>query len=419
MSEILTDMAIRNAKPPNKPYKLFDGGGLYLLVTPKGGGGKWWRYKYRFGGKEKLISFGTYPEITLAQAREKKREARKAIQAGIDPAAARKAAKVSQSDDGNFEPIAREWHEKFSPTWAPSHSDKILGRFVRHIFPWIGARPINEITAPELLKVMRRIEAGGSLDTAHRALQNCGQIFRYAVATGRTERDPSGDLRGALPPVTKKHFAAIINPEEVGLLLRTISEYKGLFAAKAALKLAPLVFLRPGKELRLALWSEIDFERAEWRLPIERMKRRQTQKEARRGEIGHIVPLACQAIEILRELRQLTGNGKYLFPGLRGKDVPMSNATLTNALRRMGYSGEEMQVHGFRHMASTLLHELGFSTQVIEKQLDHDDANRVRAVYNHAEYLPERRKMMQVWADYLDQMAAGKANKIIPLRKAR
>lgn len=418
MPEALTDLAIRNAKPKEKPYKLFDGGGLFLLVTPKSGGGKWWRFKYRFAGKEKLLSFGTYPETTLAEAREKKREARKAIKAGIDPGATRKATKISQSGEGNFEPITREWHEKFSPTWAASHSAKILGRFVRHVFPWIGARPINEITAPELLAVMRRIEAGGSLDTAHRALQNCGQVFRYAVATGRAERDPSGDLRGALPPVTKKHFAAITDPREVGLLLRAISEYQGLFTTKAALRLAPLVFLRPGQELRLALWSEIDFERAEWRLPIERMKRRQTQKEARRGEIGHIVPLARQAIEILRELHQLTGNGKYLFPGLRGKDVPMSNATLTNALRRMGYSGEEMQMHGFRHMASTLLHELGFSSQVIEKQIDHNDANQIRAVYNHAEYLPERRKMMQAWADYLDQLAAGKANKVVPLRQA-
>jgi len=416
MPETLTDVAIRNAKPQDKPYKLFDGSGLFLLVTPNGG--KWWRYKYRFGGKEKLISFGTYPEITLAQAREKKREARKAILAGIDPAAARKAARASQSEDGNFEPIAREWHEKFSPTWAQSHSAKILGRFVRHIFPWIGAKPINEITAPELLAVMRRIETGGSLDTAHRALQNCGQVFRYAVATGRAERDPSGDLRGALPPAQKKHFAAITDPAEVGLLLKATAEYQGLFTTRTALRLAPLVFLRPGKELRLALWSEIDFEQAEWRLPLERMKRRQTIKEARRGEVGHVVPLARQALDILRELHQMTGTGKYLFPGLRGKNAPMSNATLTNALRRMGYPGDVMQVHGFRHMASTLLHELGFPTQVIEKQLDHDDANRVRAIYNHAEYLPERRKMMQAWADYLDNLAAGKANKVVPLRKA-
>jgi len=416
MAEHLTDLAIRNAKPKDKTYKLTDGNGLFLLVTPTGG--KWWRYKYCFERKEKLLSFGIYPETTLAEAREKKREARKAVKAGIDPAAVRKAAKASQNGEENFENIAREWHGKFSPTWAKSHSEKIIGRFVNHVFPWIGAKPVKEITPPELLAVMRRIESGGSLDTAHRALQNCGQVFRYAVATGRAERDPSADLRGALPPVCKKHFAAITNPAKIGLLLKAISEYKGLFTTKAALKLAPLVFLRPGHELRLAEWSEINFDRAEWRLPIERMKRRQTIKDARRGEVGHIVPLAKQAIEILKELHQATGNKRFIFTGRLWKDRPISEGTLTKALREMGYPGDEMQMHGFRHMASTLMHELGFPSQIIEKQIDHGDKNRIRAVYNHAEYLPERRKIMQEWADYLDRLAAGEENKIVPIRSA-
>lgn len=412
----LTDTAVRGAKAADKPLRLFDGGGLYLEVAPSGG--KWWRFKYRWDGKEKRLSLGVYPAVSLKEARARRDEIKKSLNSGIDPSVTRKTAKATRGGDGCFEQVAREWHAKFSHTWAASHAVKILGRFVKHVFPWIGARPVGEITAPELLAVMRRIESGGSLDTAHRALQNCGQVFRYAVATGRTERDPSGDLRGALPPARKRHFATITDPEQVGLLLKSISEYHGIFTTKAALRLAPMLFTRPS-ELRMAVWSEFDLSRAEWRIPIERMKRRQTEKDAKPGEVGHIVPLPRQAVEILRELHQLTGDGRYLFPGLRGKGKPISDATMTNALRRMGYSGEEMQIHGFRHMASTLLHELGFPSHVIEKQLAHADSNRIRAVYNHAEYLPERRKMMQSWADYLDQLAAGREEKIVPIRSAR
>ena len=420
MATTLTDAALRNAKPKEKPYKLFDGGGLFLLITPSkkgelppGVGGKWWRFKYRFGGKEKLLSFGTYPEISLSSAREKREAARKQIAEGIDPGEERKAAKVTDSGAGCFEAVAREWHGKFSATWSDTHRVKLLRRLELYVFPWLGPRSVGAIMAPELLAVIRRIEATGHLETAHRALNVCGQVLRYAVQTGRAERNCATDLVGAIPPPSKKHMASITDPAKVGQLLRAIQSYSGAYVTRCALQLAPLFFLRPG-ELRKAEWSEFDLDQAEWRIKIARMKRRQQEKDARQGEVAHIVPLPRQALEILRDLQQLTGNGRYLFPGLRSKDRPISDATLTNALRRMGYTGEEMTVHGFRHMASTLLHEHGFPSHLIEKQLSHADRNRIRAVYNYAEYLPERRKMMQAWADYLEALQAGA--KIIPLR---
>lgn len=411
----LSDLQIRQAKPKEKPYKLFDGGGLFLEVSTSGG--KLWRFKYRFGGLEKKLSLGAFPAVSLADARQKRDNVKIMMAKGIDPTAARKIEKITQSGEGTFEAVAREWHSKYSPRWAASHAVKILRRLELEVFPWLGGRAVGEITAPELLMVLRRVEERGHIETAKRTLQNCGQVFRYAVATGRAARDPSGDLRGAIPPPSSKHMAAITDPEQVGELLRAIQEYKGAFTTNCALRLAPLVFLRPG-ELRKAEWSEFDLERAEWRIPIERMKRRRVEKETRKGEL-HIVPLSMQAVAILQNLYPFTGRGKYLFPGLRSKDRPMSDATLTNALRRMGYTGEEMTVHGFRHMASTLLHEEGFPSHLIEKQLSHGDRNRIRAVYNHAEYLPERRKMMQAWADYLDQLAAGEKNKIIPLQAGK
>lgn len=409
----LTDLAIRNAKPGEKPRRLSDAGGLFWEVHP--GGSKYWRLAYRFGGKQKTLALGVYPAVSLSAAREKRERAKKNLADGVDPSLMRKMIKAGVTGAASFETVAREWHGKFSPGWAASHANKIIGRFELHVFPWIGARPVGEISAPELLTMLRRIEAGGKLETAHRALQNCGQVFRYAVATGRADRDPSGDLRGAMAPPTKKHFATITDPSGVGSLLRAIDSYSGAFIVRCGLRLAPLVFTRPG-ELRMAQWSEFDLEGAEWRIPVERMKRGTREKIARKGEVGHIVPLSRQAVAVLRELHQLTGKGRFLFPGLRSKDRPISDATLTNALRRMGYSGDEMTVHGFRHMASTMLHEHGFPSHVIEKQLSHGDRNRIRAVYNHAEYLPERRKMMQAWADYLDQLKSGA--KIIPFRAA-
>ena len=406
----LTDVAIRSAKPQTKPFKLFDRGGLHLIVTPTGS--KWWRWKYRFGGKEKGLSFGVYPDVSLKAARDKRDDARERLAAGIDPGEARKAEKIAQAGAESFEAVAREWHAKFSPGWVASHGDRILRRLEKDLFPWLGKRAIAEIKAPELLAVLRRIESRGAQETAHRAMQNCGQVFRYAVATGRAERDPTGDLRGALPPPKEKHHASIIEPKRIGALLRAIDAYEGYFVTKCALRLAPLVFVRPG-ELRKARWPEIDLEKAEWRIPGERMKMREQ----------HIVPLSVQAVDILRELEPLTNRGitakpdapRYVFPGGRSRERPMSENAILAALRRMGYPKEEMTGHGFRSMASTLLHEQGWNHQAIERQLAHAERNAVSAAYNFAEHLPERRKMMQAWADYLDALKAGA--EVIPLFK--
>lgn len=386
----LTDTAIRNAKPATKPVKLADEKGLFLLVTPRGG--KWWRHKYRFAGKEKLLSFGTYPDIGLKEARQRRDDARKLLAAGVDPGEHRKAHKASRSSSAvnSFEVVAREWFGKYAPTWAATHGDKIIRRLERDIFPWLGARPIADITAPELLTVLRRVEERGAIETSHRAMQNCGQIFRYAIATGRAERDPSADLRGALSPVKPKHHASITEPKAIGELLRAIEGYNGSLVTKCALKLAPLVFVRPG-ELRKAEWVEFDLDSAEWRIPAARMKMREQ----------HIVPLSKQALAVLRELSPLTGQGRYVFPGARTNGRPMSENAVNAALRRLGYSGNEMTGHGFRSMASTLLNEQGWHRDAIERQLAHAERNAVRAAYNYAEHLPERRKMMQAWSDFL------------------
>ena len=404
----LTDTAVRAAKPQVKARKLFDGGGLYLEISPAGG--KWWRWKYRFGGKEKRISLGVYPDISLKLARERRDAVRQQLAAGIDPGQARKAQKFTLAGAKSFEAIAREWHMKFSAGWVPSHSGRILRRLENDLFPWLGKRPVADITAPELLAVLRRIESRGAVETAHRAKQNCGQVFRYAVATGRAERDPTGDIRGALPPPKERHHASIIEPKRIGELLRAIDAYEGFFVTKCALRLAPLVFVRPG-ELRRAQWSEIDSDRAEWRIPADRMKMREP----------HIVPLSRQAVDILRELEPLTNRVQsitpdapsFVFPSARSSDRPMSENAVLAALRRMGYTKDEMTGHGFRSMASTQLHEHGWSHQVIERQLAHAERNAVSAAYNFAEHLPERRKMMQAWADYLDALK-GDAE-VIPL----
>jgi integrase len=404
----LTNVRIRSAKPKDKISKIFDSGGLYLEVSVAGG--KYWRWKYRFGGKEKRLAFGVYPDVSLKAARGKRDDAREQLAAGIDPGEARKAKKIAQAGAESFEAVAREWHAKFSPGWVASHGDRILRRLEKDLFPWLGKRPIAEIKAPELLAVLRRIESRGAQETAHRAMQNCGQIFRYAVATGRAERDPIGDLLGALPPPKEKHHASIIEPKRVAELLRAIDSYQGFFATKCALRLAPLVFVRPG-ELRKAQWLEVDLEKAEWRIPAERMKMREQ----------HIVPLSRQAVEILRELEPLTNRGipakpnapRYVFPGAQSRERPMSENAILAALRRMGYTKAEMTGHGFRSMASTLLHEQGWNHQVIERQLAHAERNAVSAAYNFAEHLLERRKMMQAWADYLDGLKGGA--EVIPL----
>ncbi len=400
----LTATSIKNARAVDKPLKLFDGGGLYLLVNPNGS--RWWRFKYRYLGKEKLLSFGTYPDISLKDARDRRDEARKQLAADIDPGEHRKAMKTTLAVRGenSFEIVAREWFAKYSPNWAASHSDKIIRRLERDIFPWLGGRPIAEITAPDLLATLRRIESRGAIETAHRAQQNCSQVFRYAVATGRAERDPTTDLRGALTPVKERHHASITDPKRVGELMRAIDGYRGSFITKSALRLAPLVFVRPG-ELRKAEWVEFDLDGAEWRIPATRMKAHEQ----------HIVPLSKQAVAILQELHGLTGEKQHVFPGVRTNGRAMSENTVNAALRRLGYAKDEMTGHGFRSMASTLLNEQGWHRDAIERQLAHAERNNVRAAYNFAEHLPERRKMMLAWADYLDSLKAGA--KVLPLKR--
>ncbi|MBA2492431.1 MAG: integrase arm-type DNA-binding domain-containing protein [Gammaproteobacteria bacterium] len=397
----LTDTTVRTAKPRPKEYKLFDGGGLYVLVKPNGT--KCWRLKYRYGGKERGLALRTYPTVTLMAARASRDEARRQVAAGIDPGQARKAEKAARGDTNSFEAVAREWYTKQAPTWAVGHASKIIRRLERDVIPWLGARPIGCITAPELLAVLRRIESRGAIETAHRALRNSGQVFRYAVATGRCERDPSADLRWALAPVKENHLAAITEPKAVGALLRAIGGYEGAYVTKCALQLAPLVFVRPG-ELRKAEWAEFDLDAATWSIPVNRMKTKQP----------HLVPLAHQAVAILRDLQLLTGAPKregipdYVFPGLRTITRPMSENTVNSALRRLGYAGTEMCGHGFRAMARTILDEaLNIPPHLIEHQLAHAVRDPLGRAYNRTSHLPERRKMMQQWADYLDGLRAG------------
>lgn len=402
----LSEIKVRNAKPKENNYKLFDGGGLFLLVTPLGS--KLWHFKYRFDNKEKKISFGTYPEISLAEARIRKDEARRKIAQGTDPGAVRKAQKQTKTElVETFEIIAREWHGRYAPTWKSDHAERVLKRLDRDVFPYLGTRPIKEIKAPELLTVLRRIESRGALETAHRARTICGQILRYAVATGRAERDPSADLKGALPPVKTIHRSAITEPKKVGELLRAIDGYQGSFVVQCALKFASLVFVRPG-ELRHAEWSEIDFENAEWNIPPGKMKMKEP----------HLVPLSKQAIDILMAIKPLTGASRYVFPSGRSFARPMSNNAILAALRRMGYAKEEMSGHGFRAMARTILDEvLQVRPDFIEHQLAHAVRDPNGRAYNRTAHIVERRKMMQRWADYLDGLKAGAV--ILPFKRSK
>lgn len=396
----LSDTAIRNSKPKDKPYRVTDGGGLYLEVVPTGG--KLWRLKYRITGKEKRLALGAYPAVGLKEAREKRDAARKLLAAGIDPSEQRKAEKAAGEERAanSFEVVAREWFARQSATWAKSHSDKILLRLESYLFPWLGTRPIAEVTAKELLTVLRRIEARGAVESAHRTLQNCGQIFRYAIATGRAERNPAADLRGSLAPVKATHRAAITDPQAIGGLLRASDDYQGSIVTKSALRLAPLVFVRPG-ELRTMEWAELDLDTAQWNIPADKMKTREP----------HLVPLSAQAVAILRELEPLTsreGRGRYVFPSARSPKRPMSNNAVLSALRRMGYAKEEMSGHGFRAMARTILDEvLHVRPDYIEHQLAHAVRDTNGRAYNRTSHLPERRAMMQQWADYLDTLKQG------------
>jgi len=394
----LSDVAIRKAKPAAKPYKLADGAGLYLLLNPTGS--KLWRWKYRVAGKEKLLALGAYPDLSLTAARDACAAARRTLAQGMDPSALRKAAKQAEAEavisaGDTFEAIAREWMARQEVAEVTANKSRwILETF---LFPQIGQRPIADITARELLAALRKVEETGRLETAKRAKIKAGQVFRYAVLEGKVSSDPTASLRGALKAPKGKHHAAVTDPVRMGELLRAIDGFSGQPVTLAALKLAPLVFVRPG-ELRHAEWAEFDLEGAIWRIPGEKMKMK----------AAHLVPLSAQAMAILRELRPLTGDGGYLFPGLRTAARPMSENTVNAALRRLGYTGEEMTGHGFRSMAATRLNEMGWNADAIERQLAHAESNKVRDAYTHAaQYLDERTRMMQAWADYLDGLRAG------------
>ena len=393
----LTATAIRKAKPREKPRKLYDSRGLYLEIAPRGT--KAWRFKYRFAGREKRISMGIYPEVSLKLARQRRDEARKLLARDIDPSAFRKARKQSrrQGARNSFEAVATEWLTKHSPNWSTGWVRRLERELEREAFPYIGASPVAELTAPDLLAVVRRVEARGHLRKAHTVFQVCGRVLRYAVATGRAERDVSSDLRGALPPVKTKHFAAITDPREVGPLLRQLDTYSGTLPVRCALRLAPLVFVRLG-ELVSAEWAGIDLEAAEWRYTVTKTGR------------PHVVPLARQAVAILREVHPMTGHHRYVFPNARFpyRALPMSRGTLWSAFRALDIPKERMTMHGFRAMARTILDEvLGFRPDFIEHQLAHAVRDPNGRAYNRTAFLPERRLMMQAWANYLDRLRDG------------
>jgi len=399
---LLTDAKVRAASATDKPRRLFDGGGLYLEVSPQGG--KWWRLKYRHGQREKRLSLGTYPLISLREARERAAQNRKLLSDGVDPSEARKARKQSRETEAahSFEALAREWHTTIhTPAVSVAQAVRILGRLERDVFPWLGAMAMQDISAPVLLQTLRRVESRGAIETAHRELQTIGQIFRYAVATGRATRDPTGDLRGALRPWVTRHMAAVTEPARVGELMRAIDGYEGSFPVCCALKLAALTFVRPG-ELRAAAWSEFDLDAAMWRIPAARMKGTKSKKAV--GQ-DHLVPLSTQAVAILRQLKPLTGHRAHLFPSTRGDGRVMSDMTMGAALRRLGFGKEDMTAHGFRAMARTMLVErLNVDESIVEAQLAHRVRDALGRAYNRTQFVDQRREMMQRWADYLDKL---------------
>ncbi|ALX12450.1 integrase [Burkholderia cepacia JBK9] len=392
----LTDTAIRTVKPGEKPVRMFDGGGLYLEVAPSGG--KWWRLKFRFGGKEKRISLGVYPDVSLAVARKKRDEAREKLAAGVDPGEAKKADKRAArlAAANSFEVVAHGWMDERKTVVQIGQYEKTLARFNTDVFPWLGKRPIAEIDAPEILTVLKRIDGRGVRFTAHRVRSEISRIFRYAIKEGYCKADPARDLVDAIPPAQTTHFASITEPAKVGEMLRAFDAFSGTFPVLCALKLAPMLFVRPG-ELRQAEWAQFDLDKGEWRYLVTKTK------------TEHLVPLATQAVTILRELQALTGAGRYVFPGARDRNRPMSEAAVNAALRRLGYDTRtEITGHGFRAMARTILHEeLEQKPEVIEHQLAHAVPDNLGAAYNRTKFIKERRAMMQKWADYLDQLKAG------------
>lgn len=406
---MLTDTLIRKTKPTGKAQKLFDGGGLFLLVQPKGG--MYWKMKYRVDGREKKLSFGMYPTVSLADARQRREEAKKLLANGSDPSEVKQVAKAERLAVVAVEAVAAETFEKVARDWmvrqevADVTANKSRWILESFLFPEIGSLPIAEVTPRVLLDALRKVEGQGMLETARRAKIKAGQVFRFALLEGKAESDPTASLRGALKAPREKHHASITDPAKIGELLRAIDGFTGQYVTACALKLAPLVFVRPG-ELRKAEWAEFDLDGAIWRIPGERMKMK----------APHVVPLSSQAVALLRELHRLTGDDRYVFPGVRSASRPMSENTINAALRRLGYGTDEMTGHGFRSMAASRLNEMGWNADAIERQLAHAEANKVRAAYTHAaQYLDERTRMMQAWSDYLDALRSGAA--VIPFRK--
>lgn len=392
----LSEMAVRKAKPELKAYKMADGGGMYIEVMPNGS--KYWRLKYRINGKEKKLALGVYPDVPLSLARERRDQARKLIAQNLDPSETKKAAKAAgiEKAANSFEVIAREWVTNFMAERSETHTSRILRRFELYLFPWIGSKPIVDITAPEILQSIKRVQNQNKLETAHRTLQAAGQVFRYAVQTGRAERDITADLKGALPSPTVKHMAAFTEPKDVAELLRAIEGFTGTFTVQTALRLAPLVFVRPS-ELRTARWSDIDLNAGEWSYRVSKTK------------TDHLVPLSKQAIALLNDIQPLSGHGDFVFMGGHDPKKPMSEAAINAALKRMGYDTKtQITGHGFRAMARTILHErLGIDPHVIEHQLAHKVPDALGAAYNRTKFIEQRKVMMQKWADYLDELKAG------------
>ena len=393
----LTASKVKSAKPSAKAYKLADGAGMYLLVHPSGA--KYWRLKYRIAGKEKLLALGVYPEVSLAEARIRRDNARLLIRDGRDPGVAKQLQKkfLQNQNSETFEAVAREWFETKIADKSESYRVRTLRILEKDLFPKLGALAISDITSRQLLETLRVVEAR-TVDIAHRAKQSAGQVFRYAVATGRADRDIATDLSGALKSRTVKHSATILDSSEIGQLLRSIDAYSGSMVVRAALRLSPLLFVRPG-ELRTMQWDEIDWQKSRWEIPASKMKMREP----------HVVPLANQSAEILKALRPLTGRGMFVFPSARKGGRPLSDNGVRTALRSLGYNNEQITPHGFRAMARTLLdEELGFRIDYIEHQLAHAVKDPLGRAYNRTKHLSERIEMMQRWADYLDQLRRGR-----------
>jgi len=398
----LTEIAVKNAVFGKGPKKRSDGHGLFLRLHENGS--KYWQFKYDFGGSEKLLSFGVWPDVSLKEARAKHQAARQLLATGVDPSASRKAMKASGRviEGDSFEAVAREFFDIRRAEWSGPHATRWIERLQKDVFPWLGAQPLADITAPMLLQTLRRVEARGVRETVHSIGESCGQVFRYGVATGRCERNPAADLRGALRPVLVKHMAAIVEPAEFGALLRAIAEYQGSMVTRTALQISALTFQRPGN-VRAIQWVHLDLDgEAMWSIPAAEMKRSRYDKENGRP---HLVPLANQVVESLRDLQPLTGNGKYVFPSLQGQGRCMSENTVNVALRRLGFDKDVHSAHGFRASARTLsVERLNVPPDVVEAQLAHMKSGPLGSAYDRAEFLQQRRDLMQKWADYCDAL---------------